>query len=90
MTRWIAASAGALAVALALGIALPLGNEAAADGMKAKAYSAPTKKRCIAPAMRWWSRGGAPTTWVCAITETCCYDRLLRTGHCLPATQRCF
>jgi hypothetical protein len=87
MTRWIAASAGALAVALALGIALPLGNEAAADGMKAPVYSAPTKKRCIAPA-GWWMR--TQTTWVCAITEKCCYDRVFRKGHCLPAAQRCF
>jgi hypothetical protein len=89
MTRWIAASAGALAVALALGLALPLGNEAAADGMRAPVYSAPTKKRCIAP-VGWFSRTRTPTTWVCAAAEKCCYDRVLRTGHCLPAAQRCF
>ena len=91
MTRWIAASAGALAFALALGVALPLGsNEAAADGIKAPVYSAPSRKRCIAPPMRWWGRNGTPYTWVCAAVETCCYDRLLRKGHCLPASQRCF
>jgi hypothetical protein len=90
MTRWIAASAGALAVALTLGLALPLGNEAAADGMKAPVYSAPTKKRCIAPVDRWWMRTSTPVTWVCAAAERCCYDRVLRTGHCLPASQRCF
>lgn len=90
MTRWIAASAGVLAVALALGIALPLGNEAAADGMKkAPVYSAPTKKRCIAPTDRWWMRSQTPVTWVCAAAERCCYDRLLRKGHCLTASQRC-
>jgi hypothetical protein len=90
MTRWIAASAGTLALALALGLAMPLGNEAAADGMKrAPVYSAPTKKRCIAPA-GWWMRTRAPTSWVCAAVETCCYDRVLRKGHCLPASQRCF
>jgi hypothetical protein len=89
MTRWIAASAGALAVALALGVSLPLGNEAAADGMKAPVYRAPTKKRCIAPAGRWWMRTSTPVTWVCAAAEKCCYDRLLRRGTCLPASQRC-
>jgi hypothetical protein len=87
MTRWIAASAGALALALALGIAMPLGNQAAADGIKAPVYSVPTKKRCIAPT-GWW-RGGQ-TTWVCAATERCCYDRVIRRGPCLPATDRCF
>jgi hypothetical protein len=88
MTRWIAASAGALAVTLALGLTLPLGNEAAADGMRAP-VSRPVynHKRCIAPA-RWLDR--TPTTWVCNITEKCCYDRLLRKGTCLPADQRCF
>jgi hypothetical protein len=96
MTRWIAASAGALALALTLGIAMPLGNQAAADGMKAPVYAAPTKKRCIAPPMRWgWGLGmgrgrGQPITWVCAATEICCYDRLFRKGHCLAATDRCF
>jgi hypothetical protein len=90
MTRWIAAWAGALAVAFTLGIAMPLGNEAAADGMKkAPVYSAPTKKRCIAPA-GWWMRTTTGTTWVCAAAEICCYDRLLRRGSCLPASQRCF
>jgi hypothetical protein len=89
MTRWIAASAGALAVALALGIALPLGNEAAADGIKAPVYSAPTKKRCIAPADRWFMRSSTKVTWVCAAAERCCYDRLLRRGQCIPASQRC-
>jgi hypothetical protein len=89
MTRWIAASAGALALALALGIAMPLGNQAAADGMKGPVYSAPTKKRCIAPSMGWW-RSSGPVTWVCAASEKCCYDRVLRKGHCLPATDRCF
>src|SRR5262245_4775886 len=70
MTRWIAASAGALALALALGIAMPLGNQAAADGMKGPVYSAPTKKRCIAPAMGWW-RSSGPVTWICAASERC-------------------
>jgi hypothetical protein len=89
MTRWIAATAGALVFALALGIALPLGNEAVADGIKAPVYSAPTRKRCIAPADRWWFRAQTPVTWVCAAAERCCYDRVLRRGQCIPADQRC-
>jgi hypothetical protein len=88
MTRWIAASAGALAVTLALAIAPPFVSNASADGVAAPAPRAAfTRKRCIAPAM-WWGRG--QTTWVCNIAETCCYDRLLRRGSCLPASQRCF
>jgi hypothetical protein len=90
MTRWIAASACALTFALALGLALPLGNEAAADGMKGPVYSAPRHIRCIAPTGWWLWRSTGPTTWVCNVGETCCYDRLLRKGSCLPADQRCF
>jgi hypothetical protein len=90
MTRWIAASAGAIAVALALGLAPPLSNQAAADGMKAPVYTpAPRHIRCIAPSGGWW-RSTGPTTWVCNVGEICCYDRLLRRGNCLPAGQRCF
>lgn len=88
MIRWIAASVGAAAVTLALGLAVPLGNHAAADGVDRPVQRPVYKhKRCIAPASRW-SRSG-PTTWVCNINEKCCYDRLLRKGHCLPADRRC-
>jgi hypothetical protein len=89
MIRWIAASAGALAVTLTLGLAMPLGNQAVADGMSAPVYRPVIfrHKRCLAPAS-WWGR--APVTWVCNIEEKCCYDRLLRRGTCLPADQRCF
>ena len=45
-------------------------------------------KRCIAPAS-WWGRG-SQTTWVCKAEEICCYDRILRKGSCLTASQRCF
>jgi hypothetical protein len=49
MTRWIAPSAGALAVTLTLGFAIPFGNEAAADGMKAPVYRPIyNHKMCIA------------------------------------------
>ena len=88
MTRWIAASAGALALTLALAVAPPFVPDAAADGVAAPVYRPVFRhKRCIAPAM-WWGRG--QTTWVCNRDETCCYDRLLRKGSCLPASQRCF
>ena len=94
MTRWIAASAGALAVTLAVGLAMPLGNEAMADGMRAPAAAVFKNKRCIAPPMRWGlglGRGsGQPVTWVCKIEERCCYDRVLRQGNCLAPTDRCF
>lgn len=87
MTRWIAASAGALMLAAGLALALPFGNEAAADGMSRPVYHGYHHKRCIAPA-EWWGRG--QTTWVCSVSETCCYDRLLRKGSCLAPSQRCF
>jgi hypothetical protein len=93
MTRWIAATAGALALTFAFALAVPFGNNAAADGVERPVYRAVYKhKRCIVPArswgMSWWSKG--PTSWVCNADETCCYDRLLRKGSCLPASQRCF
>jgi hypothetical protein len=84
MTRWIAA----FACALTLALAMPLGNEATADGIARRAVF--TKKRCIAPEMRWFWRAQAQTTWVCAAAEKCCYDRLLRKGTCIAATARCF
>jgi hypothetical protein len=89
MTRWIAASAGVLALTLALAVAPPFVNDAAADGVAPRAPRAVVfkHKRCIAPAM-WWGRG--QTTWVCNSDEICCYDRLLRKGSCLPTSQRCF
>lgn len=89
MNRWIAAGAGTLMLAAGLALALPFGNEAAADGYNRPAFRGYQHKRCIAPA-DWWSRGTAQETWVCSINETCCYDRLLRRGSCLPPTQRCF
>ena len=87
MTRWIAATVGALMLTFGLALAVPYGNYAAADGVSAPVYRQATRKRCIAPAM-WWGRG--QTNWVCAAAETCCYDRLLRKGSCLAASQRCF
>ncbi len=90
MIRWIAASAGALAVTLSLGLAVPFVNNAHADGISAPppVYRPVFRhKRCIAPAS-WLRR--SQTTWVCNADEKCCYDRLLRKGSCLPAGQRCF
>ena len=88
MTRWIAA----FGCALTLVLAVPVGNEARADGYErapvARAY---TRKRCIAPTTRWmrlWRT--SETTWICAASEKCCYDRLLRKGTCLAASARCF
>lgn len=89
MTRWIAAAAGAIMLTTGLAIAVPFGNQAAADGMPAPVARAFAHKRCIAPARRmWWDRG--QTTWVCNANEICCYDYLLRKGTCLAASQRCF
>jgi hypothetical protein len=88
MTRWIAAAAGAMMLTAGLAVAVPFGNYAAADGVTAPVYRPVYRhKRCIAPAM-WWGRG--QTTWVCNADEICCYDRLLRKGSCLAASQRCF
>jgi hypothetical protein len=87
MTRWIAATAGALALVLTLALAVPFATDAAADGVSRPVSRGYAHKRCIAPA-EWWGRG--QTTWVCNIAETCCYDRLLRKGSCLAASQRCF
>jgi hypothetical protein len=83
MTRWIAAAACALAVALAV----PMGNQAEADGIStAPVYR---HKKCIAPAS-WFSRSSAPYTWVCRADQKCCYDRFLRRGSCIAANARCF
>jgi hypothetical protein len=88
MTRWIAATAGALMLTAGLALAVPFGNEAAADGVSRPVYRHGfAHKRCIAPA-DWWSRG--QTTWICNASEICCYDRILRKGNCLDASQRCF
>jgi hypothetical protein len=85
MTRWIAAAA----CALTLGLALPLGNVAEADGFR-RAAPVYSKKRCIAPEMRFLWRAQTQVTWVCAAAERCCYDRLLRRGTCIAADARCF
>jgi hypothetical protein len=88
MTRWIAAAAGAIMLTAGLTLAVPFGNEAAADGVSRPVARGFAHKRCIAPAM-WWGRG-PQTNWVCKASEICCYDRLLRKGTCLGADQRCF
>jgi len=72
----ITRSLALLGCALALALAVPLGNEA-------DAHSYYRFKRCIAPATY-----GTPTTWVCKASEICCYDWLLRRGSC--PTRRCF
>jgi hypothetical protein len=84
MTRWIAAAACALALALAV----PLANQAVADGIPAgpPVYK---HKRCIAPAS-WFSRSGERSTWVCRADQKCCYDRFLRRGSCIAGNARCF
>jgi len=87
-TRWIAATPAALMLTLGLALAVPYGNYASADGVSAPVYHRTAlRKRCIAPA-DWWGRG--QSSWICAAAETCCYDRLLRRGSCLAASQRCF
>ena len=87
MTRWIAAAAGAIMLTAGLALAVPFGNEAAADGVSRPVFHGFAHKKCIAPP-EWWGRG--QTTWICNANEICCYDRLLRRGTCLAATQRCF
>jgi hypothetical protein len=87
MTRWIAATLAALMLTFGLTLAVPYGNYAVADGVSAPVYRPALRKRCIAPA-HWWGRG--QTTWICSRDEICCYDRLLRKGSCLAASQRCF
>ena len=79
MARWIAA----FGCALSLAVAMPFGNEAEADGVSRQVYR---HKRCTAPAMLWT----AQTTWVCKASEKCCYDRALRRGNCIGASDRCF
>ena len=79
MNRWIAILGCTLAFAL---VAL-LGNKALADGMPRKVYS---QAKCVVPARLWMSQ----TTWSCARDQKCCYDRLLRKGTCIGASDRCF
>lgn len=90
MTRWIAASVGALAFTLGLGLATPYGNQAMADGIEAAPVYQPvySRKRCLPPRKRWSWRMASP--WVCSAEEKCCYDYVLRKGTCLAANQRCF
>lgn len=88
MMRWIAA----FGCALTLALAVPVGNQAKADGFERRAVAPVyTRKRCIAQPTRWtrWLRA-TPTTWVCAAAEKCCYDPLLRKGTCIAANARCF
>jgi hypothetical protein len=82
MSRWIAA----FACALTLALAMPFGNQAAADGYVRHGYG---HVRCIAPASRW-SFTSQPTNWVCKASEKCCYDYLARKGTCIDAANRCF
>ena len=88
MMRWIAA----FGCALTLALTVPVSNHAKADGFERRAVAPVfTRKRCIAPARRWLFRTQAtPVTWVCAASERCCYDRLLRKGTCIAADARCF
>lgn len=85
--KWLVA---ALGCALALAFAMPLSQEAQADGVyrAVRTYSpvAFTRKRCIAPA----ARDGAQVTWIRNASEKCCYDRVFRKGTCYPANRRCF
>jgi hypothetical protein len=79
MRLWIAAFGCALAFALAI----PVSQEAKADGFGYRpvrhAYGPVvfTRKKCIAPA-----RDGARVSWICNAAETCCYDWLFRRGTC--------
>jgi len=79
----------ALGCALALAFAMPLSQEAQADGVyrAVRTYSPVvfSRKRCIAP-----TRDGAQVSWICNASETCCYDRVFRKGSCYPADRRCF
>jgi hypothetical protein len=78
MARWIAA----LGCAMVLALAMPLGNEAVADGHGGHGYG---HKLCFA------SKRFAPqTTWVCPMSRQCCYDWLRRRGSCIPLSARCF
>ena len=79
MARWIAA----FACALTLSLTLPLGSAAEADGAAVRHVS--RHIRCTVPA-RFLQ---AQTSWVCKVSQKCCYDRLLRKGTCLEAADRC-
>lgn len=87
MRHFVAASACALAIALAF----PIGGGAKADGYYAPVRTyAPvfTRKLCKAPPRRLFNRG--QVSWVCSASQKCCYDWLLRKGTCVAATDRCF
>jgi hypothetical protein len=79
MARWITA----LACALTLSLTLPFGNAAQADGVERHVAR---HLRCTAPARFLQPQS---TTWVCKVSQKCCYDRLLRKGTCLEAADRC-
>jgi hypothetical protein len=79
MARWISA----FACAITLSLTLPFGNAAKADGM---ARPVAHHMRCTAPAMFLMR---TPVTWVCKASQKCCFDRLLRKGTCIEASDRC-
>lgn len=79
MARWITA----FACLITLSLTLPLGNSAEADGVS---RSVARHMKCTAPAMFFMRTS---TTWVCKVGQKCCYDRLLRKGTCLAASDRC-
>jgi hypothetical protein len=80
MARWIIA----FVCLITLSLMLPLGNTAEADGVT---RAAARQIRCTAPAMFLMR---TPTTWVCRVGQKCCYDKLLRKGTCIAASDRCF
>jgi hypothetical protein len=80
MARWTSA----FVCVLTLSLTLPFSNAAEADGVS---RSVARHKKCTAPAMLFMR---TPTTWVCKASQKCCFDRLLRKGNCLAASDRCF
>ena len=79
MARWMIA----FACVSVLSFALPFGNAAQADGV---AHSVARQTKCTAPA-DFLTR--TPTTWVCKARQKCCFDRVLRQGTCVEASDRC-
>lgn len=71
----------ALAAALGLAFAMPMGSEAEA----AKKKATPKNKLCTATTI-----DNKKVSFKCKASEKCCFDGLMAKGNCVAASSVCF